>query len=224
VIFMNNYDVIQSLNYVVTLLAPITQLNLIEYNEKESTSWRNRQPGIYNNIYYPLEYQKLVDNHQYSIILKDGSFFQFYYFFNKKELISAKLAFYPVPIGCESNIEELLNVADTALEREDDSLFQHLYNWNDLLTVSGHYPINTSHIRFDYDPRATTHEPSHLQFGGVNNLRLAADFFPLPYAFVQLVSDLLDGCEQSVVQHLNHAKNKKLPLNATEKIISIRST
>jgi hypothetical protein len=166
----------------------------------------------------------LVDNHQYSIILKDGSFFQFYYFFKNKVLTSAKLAFYPVPVGCKSNIDELLNVAETALEREDDFLFQHLYNWNDLLTVSGHYPINTSHIRFDYDPRANTHEPSHLQFGGVNKLRLPADFYPLPYAFVQLVSDLLDGCEKPISQHVNHAKNNKLPLNSTERIISMSST
>lgn len=219
---MNNSDVRQSLNYVVELLSPVIQLNLIEY-DAGLISWRNRQPGIYNKIYYPLEYQKLVDKQQYSIILKDGSFFQFYYFFDRKTLTSAKLAFYPVPIGCESNIDELLDVADTALEREDESLFQHLYNWNDLLTAGKHYPINTSHIRFDYDTSAQTHEPSHLQFGGINQLRLPADFFPLPYAFVHLVSQLIEGCVEPITHHVNHAINNKLPLNATNSIISMRS-
>ncbi len=221
---MTNSDVKQSLEYVISCLAPITQLNLIDYDGQVSTSWRNRKPGIYNNTYYPLEYQKLVDSHQYSIMLKDGSFFQFYYLFDKRELKSAKLAFYPVPAGCMSNNDDLLNVADTALEREDESLFQHLYNWNDLLTVSGHYPINTSHIRFDFDPRAESHEPSHLQFGGVNNLRFPANFFPLPYAFVQLISDLVEGCSASVPQHINHAINNKLQLDATTRIISMSST
>lgn len=221
---MNYSDVRQSLNHVVEILSPIVQQKLIDFDDLQTTiSWYKRESGVYDKVYYPVEYQKLVDRHQYSIILNDGSFFQFYYHFNRNILISAKLAYYPVPTGCKSDLDEILDIADTALDKEDEHLFQHLFNWNDLLSIGKHFPINTSHIRFDYDSSVESHEPSHLQFGGVNKLRLPADFYPLPYAFVILVYDLLDGCDIQLSQHISHARNNKLKLSTVNKIISISS-
>lgn len=170
------------------ILGKHTQLNNIYVdNETKSISWHGRKPGIIKGLYYPLEYQYLIDSQQYSLLLSDGSFFQFFYQYDKSEnLLSARLAFYPRPLSTRDSLEEIIVAADDAAEREDDELFNHLYNWTEMMDLKNQTPSNTSHIRFDYDPKVTTHSPSHLQLSGLHDFRISANYFPQPLAFIQL--------------------------------------
>ena len=43
------------------------------------------------------------------------------------------LAYYPKPMSTRDTLNELIDAADDALEREDDELYEHLYNWVELL-------------------------------------------------------------------------------------------
>lgn len=129
----------------------------------------------------------------------DGSFFQFFYEFNVNgELKKARLAFYPKPMATKDSIDELFDAADDALEREEDTLYEHLFNSVELLEQKGKAPTNTSHIRFDFDPNAKTHPPSHIQFGGVQEFRVSAEFFPLPLAFIQICQPMLPAIEKEI--------------------------
>lgn len=204
-------------------LQPISQAIRIQINQDaKNITWANRIPGIENNAYYPFEYQFCVDNQQYSVLLTDGSFFQFFYDFSADgELEAARLAYYPCPIPTTADADELIIGAENAVDREDDFLFQYLYNWVDILEATRKGPVNTSHVRFDYDKRTTAHEPAHMQFGGINNLRLPASFYPLPYAFVELISSIIDNCGVCSAPHLGHARNNFLPLPEVLGIISL---
>jgi hypothetical protein len=215
----------QSLNHVEAFLKPVTQQKLIELKEKESIiSWTNRKPGIYNEVYYPIEYQCVIDARQYSLLLNDGSFFQFFYDFNlkSKKLEKAKLAFYPSPIDSRTSLDELNEAAELAFEYNEEH-YNHLDNWIDLLEIKKYFPANTSQVRFDYDDGVTSHEKAHLQFSSVNKLRLPADFFPLPYAFVLMVSDLINGCSSIDKAHMNFTRRHGLKSNVFNRIISLKS-
>lgn len=222
---MNFSLVLQSLNHVEDFLRPVTQQKLIELKERDRViSWTNRKPGVYNEVYYPIEYQCVIDASQYSLLLKDGSFFQFFYDFDIKtnDLKKAKLAFYPSPIDSKNSLEELNEAAELAFEYNED-LYNHLENWIELLEIKKYFPANTSQVRFDYDNGVTTHEKSHLQFSSLNNLRLPADFFPLPYAFVLMVSDLINGCSKVNSKHVSFTKRHCLKSNVSNRIISLKS-
>jgi hypothetical protein len=183
----------QGINNVKEFLRPITQGDCISLQQgNRLITWGGRKPGILKNVYYPLEYQHLIDNHQYSLLLTDGSFFQFYYEFNEEDdLCKARLAFYPKPISTSDSIESLIGAADDALDREDEALYEHIYNWVELLEIKKQSPSNTSHIRFDYDSTVEVHAPSHIQFSGVQEFRVSAEFYPLPLTFIELCLPML---------------------------------
>jgi len=176
------------------ILAPITQGDSITCDAPSRLiSWDNYKSGIMKGRYYPLEYQRLIDLHQYSILMTDGSFFQFFYQFNEIDVLQrARLAYYPRPINTVDSSDDLMLEAEQALDREDEFLYEHLFNWIELLEQGMSIPTNTSHIRFDYDKFVTSHAPAHLQFGGVQNFRLPANFCPLPLAFVQMCQALIE--------------------------------
>lgn len=215
----------QSLNHVEAFLKPVTQQKLIELKEREKViSWTSRKPGIYNEVYYPIEYQCVIDARQYSLLLKDGSFFQFFYEFDIKtsELKKAKLAFYPSPVDSRNSLDDLNEAAEFAFEYNEE-LYNHLDNWIELLEIKKYFPANTSQVRFDYDGGVTTHEKAHLQFSSVNKLRLPADFFPLPYAFVLMVSELINGCSKVDAKHMSFTKRHGLKSTISNRIISLKS-
>jgi hypothetical protein len=122
------------------------------------------------------------------------------------------LAYYPRPIDTRDGPDELIVEAEEALNRDDDLLYQHLFNWTELLESGGGAPTNTSHIRFDYDRNVTTHAPAHLQFGGVQNFRLPANFCPLPLAFVQMCQALVSNLGEIDSAVLGFERNHALQL------------
>lgn len=175
-------------------LSKIIQADMICYETKAKTiSWSGREPGVLSNTYYPLEYQKLIDRRQYSILLSDLSFFQFYYRFDDNEkLLSARLCFYPSPAPLES--QDLEDIREAILYSDPLEHDDYIYNHIERLEEFEIEPVNTSHIRFDYDSSATSHEPSHMQFSGVNELRLPANFYPLPTTFIEMVMGIIADC------------------------------
>jgi len=185
-------------------------------------SWNGRKPGIVKSLYYPLEYQFLIDSHQYSLLLSDGSFFQFYYQFDVEgALVGARLAFYPKPLATRDSLEHMLAAADDAIEREDDELFDHLYNWTELMELKSQSPSNTSHVRFDYDPNVKSHSPSHLQLSGLHEFRISANYFPQPLAFIQLCEMTYANDRTIEIQNLAFEKNHVLLLDAPSELISL---
>lgn len=176
-------------------LRGILQVDNVEMREADRLiTWVGRSAGIVRGVYYPMEYQALLDRQQYSVLLADGSFFQFFYQFDERDrLKAARLAFYPRPMPTSDSMCDVLDAAESAMERNDEDLFEHLYNWTELLEASGRPLTNTSHIRFDYDSSAQGHAVSHLQLGAIQELRVPANFFPQPRAFVQLCQRLCAG-------------------------------
>ena len=213
----------QGLNNAVAYLGSTIQVQNTIVSENDRTiSWRGRTTGILKGVYYPLEYQFLLDRQQYSVLLSDGSFFQFYYLFDSEgKLQQARLAFFPPPISTRDSSEDLLHAAEGALDREDEQLYEHLYNWVEWLEIKKQAPSNTSHIRFDFDRNVTSHCQSHIQFSGVQELRVPADFFPQPLAFVQLCETMLTGIGVIEAQQLGFERNNILSLERPSQLISL---
>lgn len=174
-------------------LKAITQVDCISCQSQSKTiTWSGRKPGILKNVYYPIEYQYLLDNHQYSLLLSNGSFFQFFYEFDQNDTLhKAKLAFYPKPISTSDTVQTLSDAANDALDRDDEILFDHIFNWVEYMEIENKSPSNTSHVRFDYDKEVTSHSKSHIQFSGVQEFRVPAEFYPLPLTFIELCLPML---------------------------------
>lgn len=213
----------QGLNNAVASLGNAIQVqNTVVSENNRTISWIGRTTGIVKGIYYPLEYQFLLDRQQYSVLLSDGSFFQFYYKFDLEDkLQQARLAFFPAPISTRDSIEDLLHAAEGALDREDEQLYEHLYNWIEWLEIKRRAPSNTSHIRFDFDRDVTTHCQSHIQFSGVQEFRVPADFFPQPLAFVQLCETMLPNVEAISAHQLGFERNNILEIERPSQLIAL---
>lgn len=213
----------QGLNNAVTYLSKAIQVQNTMVSEIDRTiSWGGRTPGILKGIFYPLEYQFLLDRQQYSVLLSDGSFFQFYYLFDTEgELRQARLAFFPPPVSTRDSIEDLWDAAEGALDRDDQQLYDHLYNWTEWLEIKQRAPSNTSHIRFDFDRDVTSHCQAHIQFSGVQELRVPADFVPQPLAFVQLCETMLSGIGTIDDVQLGFERNNILSLARPNQLIAL---
>lgn len=213
----------QGINNAIRHLAQHTQVeNSCVNNSELQVSWQGRKPGIYKNAYYPIEYQKLLDNQQYSLLLTDGSFFQFYYeFSSEEELQKGRCAFYPAPIRSASTTDEMFSAAEEAMDRENLELYNHLYNWTELMESQGHKPSNTSHIRFDFDAKVKSHCRSHLQLSGIQELRIAADFFPQPLAFIQICEAVIHGLAPLETENLAFERRNTFNLEKPGSLIHL---
>ncbi|MFA0214031.1 DUF2290 domain-containing protein [Vibrio cyclitrophicus] len=152
-------------------------------------SWYNYKPGIITNLSYPREYQILLDSGQYSFLLKDNSFFQFYFqYCDEGHLKKCRLAYYPAPVFTKETAEDVMNYMDTAsdwLAEALDEVILDMIEHDTKLT-------QTSHLRFDYDDNVESHSKCHLQFGGINNFRISSKVIILPFLFVEKI--LSDFC------------------------------
>lgn len=88
-------------------------------------TWKNYSPGI-SKFLYSREYTDLVNKRQYSFLLKDKSFFQFYYNYNKEKVLTkAKLAYYPMPVSLIE--EDVVNTLEGYYEEENDIHISEYY-------------------------------------------------------------------------------------------------
>jgi hypothetical protein len=146
-------------------------------------SWNNYVPGILNGLAYAAEYQKLIDRRQYSFLLVDKSFFQFYFRFDQGELKSARLAYYPPPLKITGAMQDLIDVA----EMSGLDLLEELYYGAESWLERGIDVVNTSHMRLDYDSKTDAHAQSHFQFGGLNSLRVPCQGIVSPFTFFEWI-------------------------------------
>lgn len=212
----------QGLEYARSILLPVLQVDRTQVDVNSQTiTWHNRVKGINRDAYYPLEYQYLLDKGQYSFLLSDASFLQMYYSFRDNALQSARLAYYPAPLRLRARSEDFLDAAESFSEL-DETMFDHLYNWYEAIEERRDLPLNTSHLRFDFDARAISHAKSHIQFGAIQDVRLSADHYPMPVSFLQAVADCISVTIAGESAEVGHARNNIFPLPDDYPLLCLR--
>ncbi|HIF9496499.1 TPA: DUF2290 domain-containing protein [Photobacterium damselae] len=193
--------IIQSLFNIEKVYATLIMTTNVDFTNPKVITWNNYRSGILSNISYPREYQLLVDTSQYSYLLKDNSFFQFYFDYDDKDkLTKCRLAYYPAPAFTKESIENIEEYRKSAADWLCDILDEVSI---DMLENDAKLTQN-SHIRFDYDAKVQSHSKCHLQFGGINNFRIASQKLVLPFAFfTKLIADFHP-------QWLDEAKSPKV--------------
>lgn len=219
---MRSAQAIHGLEIARSFLRPVIQVDrTLVLAEERCITWTGRVPGVVRDVYYPLEYQYLIDRGQYSFLLTDGSFLQVFYRFNDEDVLqAARLAYFPTPLRLSHRAEDLLDAAENVMD-SNDPIFDHLYNWYEAIDERRDLPLNTSHFRFDYDVRATTHAPAHLQFGAMQEVRIPASNVPLPIAYLEVLISCL-GCGADMdPRSLAHARNNCLQLARPSALLSV---
>lgn len=146
-------------------------------------TWDQYKPGIYNKILYAREYEQLIKERQYSFLLVDKSFFQFYYEFSDDSMKKAKLAYYPYPIANQEDGEAL---EEYFCDSGTDILEAYYLGLKGLQEI-GIVSTNNSHFRLDYDCEADSHSKSHAQYSGINNLRIPFEQVISPILFFEFI-------------------------------------
>lgn len=197
---MNKATVMQSLENVRAVYKKDLQASNVTASDDE-ISWRNYRPGIFSNTPYLKEYRTLLDSQQYSFLFIDNSFAQIYYQFDEDgNLKKAKLAYYPPPQTTKITVDELYEEFSDANDWLLETLFEQAQDM-----AGDEKLINTSHVRFDYDAKVTSHYKAHLQFGGVNDFRMGSEKIPLPFSFVDIMMNAFApearNCKVDNAQH-----------------------
>jgi hypothetical protein len=189
---VNYVAVVRGINSLRTLFTPhiVVESN---YNVTATeVSWNGYETGFVSDLLYADEHARLLQKRQYSLLLYDRSFIQFYYKFDDTgELTSGRLAYYPSPIQVHGEVlEEYLERLEMTGETLIDDYYQHLHEH----FGQGGVITNSSHIRIDYDPSAEGHAICHLQLGSISQFRIGADVQMTPFTFWHwVVQQLLDA-------------------------------
>lgn len=197
---MNRQVIERALMDISRSFSPLVIMDSNFCANQDSFSWPNYLAGIPSSLAYALEYQRLIDKKQYSFLLKDKSFFQFYFKFETGTISSARLAYYPAPLRISGAFDDIAEAA----EESGIDLLEELYfgaeNWID----RGIDVVNTSHLRLDYDSKVTSHCPCHLQFGGLNEFRIPSHSLINPFIFFTWV------CENIRTDQLEHVFERNM--------------
>ena len=146
------------------------------YRNDRQISWSNYIPGIKKNMTYAEEYQNIIDSRQYSLLFNDGGAAQFYYEFDDHAILSkARLAYYPVPFEAE--------------DAEMGSDFAYHDEYISRVT-NGEYFSNLSqtHFRIDFYAEEALASPCHIQYGGLNQIRINFKKLLCPLAFMDFIA------------------------------------
>lgn len=205
----------------------ILNTNYSVKKDQNKISWKNYHPGFKKNEVYALEYQNLIDKKQYSFLLYDNSFIQFFYEWKKDNILKARLAYYPVPLKIGNALEDLrISAEESGIDLLDDLYFGFEY-WQE----KGIDIVNTSHLRIDYDPIVKSHSKCHLQVGALNEIRIDSENLTNPFSFFDwIVSNIFRDFHKEIKitsQHKIKSKNngiifKKIQEN-TDNNIFIKS-
>ena len=101
-------------------------------------SWDKYQPSIFKSLYFR-EYEQLLKQRQFSFLLADKSFIQFYYLFDSDKLIKAKLAYYPYPLLLTEEVNDIEFYMDESSDKDLDEYYYDLWN---LLSSEFNVPIS----------------------------------------------------------------------------------
>ncbi|UOB51750.1 DUF2290 domain-containing protein [Acinetobacter junii] len=216
----------QSLKNIESIFSKII-LTTNYYQNNNCISWKNYKAGILKNLSYPREFQILLDNSQYSFLLKDNSFIQFYYDFDENDnLISCRLAYYPVPKFSNESLVDFEAYSETCNEWLAEFYYDVML---DMLQNERSFS-NNSHLRFDYDRNATSHSKCHLQFGGVNDFRLTSSYIASPFCFFhKIINDFFKSSfdqdffeKRKFKEYARHSFNNKIHFNNEKDIFLIK--
>jgi hypothetical protein len=146
-------------------------------------TWERYRTGIHNHVNYLHEYRWVIDERQYSFLLNDGGAVQLHYAFDTKNLVKARQCYYPSPfkmpdkIGdwpeTDLSLDELLAVADDS--------------GGSLTKPAAIRATAWSHIRFDFDGSATSHDLAHLQYSAANTFRVPSGSVLSPFVFIDMI-------------------------------------
>lgn len=159
---------------------------IIDNNSKRTSehviSWDNYISGINSDLYVK-DFENMVDNRQFSFLLKDSSIVQIYYQTDDEKFIKYKLAYYPTPVVKKLTSDEIEDYFDEAT----NDLYLSYYS--QLIDTFGEEIVytNSNHVRFDYDSKVESHFKNHIQFGGINDLRIPVKFFIVPFCFIDFI-------------------------------------
>ncbi len=157
--------------------------DILETNYKiidNNMSWVNYKKGIFKENYL-IEFEKLKNDYQYSFLVKDGAFFQFYYEFKNNILQKAKLSFYPLPKKTRSPEDLDLEMMYDLNEDIQNDICKIIDCDEDLKLT------NTSHIRIDFDNKVESHSKCEMQLGCIKNLRIPSKFLITPFLFFDFI-------------------------------------
>ncbi|ENJ7944616.1 DUF2290 domain-containing protein [Yersinia enterocolitica] len=209
---MTKEDIIRFLDYIGSEYSKvILSSNYCQFGE--DISWGHYNKGIYNRILYSKEYETLLNERQYSFLLKDKSFIQFYYKFDDKELIKARLCYYPYPLN---NKEDDVDLSEYLEESGSEALDVYYYGFIELIE-HGIISTNSSHIRFDYDSGVKTHCKSHIQYSGLNTVRIPMNHVINPLIFFDFI--ITNTSLNAEVQQVRDKRSYSTNLRQAEKNI-----
>jgi hypothetical protein len=124
------------------------------------------------NIAYEDLYKKLEEKKNFNFKMLDGALIQMLYRFDKKNLVSHRLAFFPSP-----NLESFQNEPEIY---EQDEIYADILAKN----------VVTFPIRFDYSPeqfKELWHPKSHLTLGQYKNCRIPVSEPLTPILFINFI-------------------------------------
>lgn len=190
---MKQKDLIENLDLCYSVFDSII-LDRKYIEEGNIISWKRYQKGISKGPYV-LEYVHLLSENQYSFLLEDKSFFQFFYEFDNEELVKAKLSYYPYPNLLKLYEGQLLEAMEKMQEMYTEGTDQIL----EACTHGSVESSNTSNLRFDYDKNVTSHSMSHLQFSGLNEMRITSEKIYSPFVFFDLILKNIDPINYTTI-------------------------
>ncbi len=159
-------------------------------------SWSNYNSGIEDDFYL-FNYDSVLKRRQYSFLLIDSSIVQLFYQFNDdNELLKYKLAYYSNPQIEEYNTEDVEDYYD---EGVNDLIKEHLIELFSSLE-KGMVISKTNQIRFDYVADEPNHCKSHLQIGGMNDLRIHSKSLILPFHLFEIIASCFFKKEYAVIK------------------------
>ncbi len=127
---------------------------------------------VLKNRKYEEIYDELESNKNFNIKMIDGALIQLLYKYQKKTLISHRLAFFPSPY-----LESFQNEPEIY---EDDEIYADILEKNIMVVP----------IRFDYDPnnfQEIDHPKSHLTLGQFKNCRIPVSSPITPSSFISFI-------------------------------------
>ena len=72
-------------------------------------------------------------------------------------------------------------------EESGIDLIEEIYFGAETWVEAGIDIVNTSHVRLDFDSRATSHSKCHLQFASFNNFRISSSTLLNPFIFFEWI-------------------------------------
>ncbi len=154
----------------------------LEYQEKYSENFKS---SVYKEKYEDI-YKIAMENYDYDILLKDGSFFQFCYKKENKNNYKIKYSFFPNPYI--DSKEDYQTFIEKTFGKEYVEIGDEYRDYYEQYVAESKPNTNITPIRYDYDKEAyisMCHPISHFHIGKNENVRLPIDYILLPEMFIQ---------------------------------------